>query len=130
MKRIHLLITILIIIYIGVLALIKRLEASAVYNERAFFVEERIVLKDLPRDINNLRIWMPYPVSDRWQKVSDFTLESPFDYSVIVDKTYGNRIIYLKQDQNIPDENTAEIMISFKVKRKEYGLPFDLSRPE
>src|SRR3989339_1052519 len=130
MKRIHLLIAILIISCIGALALIKRLEASAVYNERAFFVEERIVLKDLPRDINNLRIWMPYPVSDRWQKVSDFTLESPFDYSVIVDKTYGNRIIYLKQDQNIPDENTAEIMISFKVKRKEYGLPFDLSRPE
>jgi len=125
MKRIHLLIAILIISCIGALALIKRLEASAVYNERAFFIEERIVLKGLPRDVNNLRIWIPYPVSDRWQKVSDFTLESPFDYRVIVDKTNGTRIIYLKQDQNILDENTAEIRISFNVKRKEYGLPFD-----
>src|SRR3989338_7917741 len=86
MKRIHLLIAILIISCIGALALIKRLEASAVYNERAFFIEERIVLKGLPRDVNNLRIWIPYPVSDRWQKVSDFTLESPFDYRVIVKK--------------------------------------------
>lgn len=95
-------------------------------KERTYFIEERILLKDLPRNTSNLQIWIPYPVNNKWQAISDFKLVSPFDNSFVIDRDYGNRIIYLKSRQNVSDRNLPEIVVSFKVKRKEYGPPFDL----
>lgn len=99
---------------------ITELTADFPQKEKVYFIEERILLKDLPKDISNLRIWIPYPVSDAWQVVSDLRLISLFDASFVVDEEYGNRIIYLKPKQNISDKSTFEIILSFRVKRKEY----------
>jgi transglutaminase-like putative cysteine protease len=122
MKKSNLLIIVLITICIGAPSLIKRLEAGIAYNERSFFVEERIILRGLPRDINNLRIWIPYPVVDTWQTIEDFRLSGPFDYRIITDKEYGNMIIYLKPRRQALDESPVEIKLSFRAKRKEYGI--------
>lgn len=107
------------------------LTADLFLKERTFFIEERIRLKDLPEDADDVRIWIPYPVNDNWQKISDFkVVHSPrpsveglgsFDVSFITDREYGNKIIFLKSKKNQDvDMRASEIIVSFKVQRKEY----------
>ena len=120
MRRLNLLIIFLVIIYMGISSGVKILKAVHVDKERAFFVEERITLKSLPKDKSNMRVWIPYPVSDNWQTISDFKLESPFDADLVTEKEYGNKIIYLTSEQDFSDENTLEVLLRFKVNRKEY----------
>lgn len=93
--------------------------------ERSFLVEEKIRLKNIPDDIDKLRIWIPYPVSDSSQRIDNFKLSSAFDSSIIEDDEYGNKIIYLKPKQKIAAAGASEMTVSFKVERREYGAPFD-----
>lgn len=119
MKKLIVLIAVLLTICTIIYSRTKGLAAVPFVRERVFFVEERITLRNLPQNISNLRVWIPYPVSDRWQVVSDFKMTSPFDSTVIVDKKYGNKIIYLESKSDDLDKAPPEVFLSFKVKRKE-----------
>jgi transglutaminase-like putative cysteine protease len=95
-------------------------------EERTFLIEESIVLKNLPEHTEGLRIWIPYPASDKWQSVSDFSIRDRsssgkklFNKRILTDKKYRNKVIYLsgiKQD-------LSEIMLAYKIERKEYAGP-------
>ncbi|MDP3804163.1 MAG: transglutaminase domain-containing protein [Candidatus Omnitrophota bacterium] len=98
--------------------------------ERSFLVEEKIRLKNLPDDMDKLRIWIPYPVSDSSQRIDDFKLSSAFDASIIEGDEYGNKVIYLKPKQKITGLSASELTFSFKVDRMEYGTPFDPAASE
>ncbi len=117
MKKILFTIVVLISISLGV----NELAVSLSTKDRTFLIEERILFKNLPKDASDLRIWIPYPVSDNWQAIDDFKLVSPFKTSIITDEGYGNKVLFLKIGQNAQNENTSEIIISFKVKRVEYS---------
>jgi len=107
---------------------INALSAGTDSKKCAFFIEEKIIFKNLPQDINSLRIWIPYPVNDARQSIADFNLVSQFASRFILDKEYGNAIIYLTPRQKFQDNNAPEIILSFKVKRKEGSVYLD-SRP-
>lgn len=115
----------LVIIFIGILFGLNKSNAYSISKERTFFAEEKIQLKNLSKDVINLRIWIPYPVNDNWQTISDFKLSGPFNTRFITDKKYGNKIVYLSPRQKALDEGMSEIILSFKVKRKERGASFD-----
>src|SRR3989338_10280351 len=105
-------------IFVGTLAIVNIgiVEGDNIASkERALLIEERILFKDIPKEAKSLGIWIPYPVSDDWQAIYDFELISPFDTEIILDKRYGNRVIYLKQKTGFPEKKDFEIMLSFKV---------------
>lgn len=98
------------------------LAAGSLPKERIFFIEERILLKNLPLDAQEIHLWVPYPVNDTWQVVDDFKLEGPFISQTITDQEYGNKILYLRGNGETLNGNNLKIKISFKVQRKEYGI--------
>lgn len=121
---------IFIIILLITIFLVTRIGAiDTSVNERIFFIEERMVLKNLPKDISNLRVWITYPVSDDWQTTEDFKLAGPFKETLITDKEYGNKVLFLEPKQSVQDENASEIILSFRVKRKENNTSHDLEAP-
>lgn len=96
-------------------------------RERMFFIEEKILLKDIPKGAKDLRIWIPCAVNDEWQLISDFKLISPFDADIITDKKYGNKFLYLKPKERPLKVREKEIILSFKAQRREYNGSYDLT---
>ncbi len=95
------------------------LNAQISLDERVFMIKEKIRLKGIPKDSNGLRLWIPYPVSDAFQKISNFKIEATHETRLIADKDYENKIIYLKIKQGASIEDQPEIILSFKALRKE-----------
>jgi transglutaminase-like putative cysteine protease len=63
------------------------------------------------------RLWLPYPVTDRNQLISD--IETTGDYSAIgvyTDRTYGTPILYAEWPK---DATSRTLAFSFKVERQE-----------
>src|SRR3989338_2300066 len=96
--------------------------AGSLPKERVFFIEERIMFKNLSPGTQNVHLWIPYPVNDGLQAIYNFKLEGPFSSKVITDKEYGNRILYLVARRGALNGNNSGIIITFKVQRKEYGI--------
>ena len=101
--------------------------AKASGRERIFLIEERVSLKELPAKIDELQIWIPFPVSDEWQTVDELKLASPFNAAFITEKEYENRIIRLRPREAVSDKNAYEIKLSFRVQRKECGASDNIS---
>jgi hypothetical protein len=102
---------------------------SAAYlfpKEKLFHIEENILVKNLPEDLGNLSIWVPYPVSDNWQAIEDFKLSAPFKADAITDKEYGNKVLLLKLKKDITYNTPLQITLSFTAKRMEYGTSGNL----
>ena len=95
-------------------------------KERLFLIEEKILIKNLPQDLRNLSVWVPYPVSDNWQAIEDFKLTAPFKADVIIDNEYGNNILIFKSKKDTVCNTPLQITISYMTKRKEYGASGDL----
>lgn len=119
MKKFIIAIIVSIIISSG----IAKLSADFSVGEREFLIEEKILLKNLPKDTSELRLWIPYPVSDSSQEISDFKIEVPHKGVLVIDKKYGNKFIYLKTRQKALSGNLPRITLSFKVLRKELSVP-------
>lgn len=122
MKKFTFIIVILIILLLG----ISQLSASFFPRERLFLIEENILVKNLPKDLKELRVWVPYPVSDNWQAIEDFKLTAPFKADVIMDKEYGNRALLLKLKKDVTYSIPLQITLSFKAKRREYSTLLNL----
>lgn len=119
MKKFTLAIIVLIVVSLGMV----ELSAEFSVGERLFLIEEKILLKNLPKDANELRLWIPYPVSDDFQQISGFNIEAPAKGLLIIDKEYNNKFIYLETRQKELLRNLPEIILSFKVLRKELKHP-------
>ena len=122
MKKFTIIIVIVMIVPLG----ISGLAAQFSPKERLFLIEEKILIKNLPKEAGNLRVWAPYPVSDNWQAIEDFKLTAPFKADVIMDKEYGNRILILKSKKDATYNMPLQITLSYMTKRREYGASGDL----
>ncbi|MEW6101051.1 MAG: transglutaminase-like domain-containing protein, partial [Candidatus Omnitrophota bacterium] len=90
-------------------------------KEKDFVIEEKIFLEELPADISELRIWIPYPVNDNWQEVEDFKIDGEFESRIVKDKRFGNNAVFLTPKKDIDLESASKISVSFRVKRREYN---------
>lgn len=111
-----------------ILILSQSLTARGMYmeKERDFLIEEKMLLSGLPDKVTGLRIWIPYPPTERNQSVTDFKLTSSFDTRIIRDKKYGNQIIYLTPRKSVAYGKDQEIILSYRVKRREAGSTAEL----
>jgi transglutaminase-like putative cysteine protease len=59
-----------------------------------FDVSYRTQIKNLPRDAEDVHIWMPLPPSDAAQQITDLEVESPLPYELTHDPIHGNEMLY------------------------------------
>ncbi|MFN3505713.1 MAG: transglutaminase-like domain-containing protein [Caldimicrobium sp.] len=70
-----------------------------------------------PKEAKIVRLWIPYPISNTHQTISDIEIKGNFDYSgVYTENNYSVPILYL--EWRGPKEK-REANFNFKVKRKE-----------
>lgn len=130
MKKVFLIIGILTVSFALIFIGMEKSKADFFAPERTFLVHEKIQLTDLPKDATNLRLWIPYPVSDNSQIITDFKLKSSFKDSIVVDPKYGNKIVYLEMELERSREDIPEVTISYKVIRKAFSGSSDTAEPE
>lgn len=85
-------------------------------KERRAEVTFKINVK-VPPGAQEVRLWLPYPVSDENQTVEDVRIDGNFTQNgVYREKKFGNMALYSKWEK--PNEE-AKLNFSFKVQRKE-----------
>ncbi len=86
--------------------------------ERSFEFTYRSTIKNIPEGASKVSVWLPYPVSDDHQEITDLKVVTPYPTSLHKDSFYGNTILYLEVES--PKERSVPVEVSFRVKRKEY----------
>ncbi|MFZ0737999.1 MAG: transglutaminase domain-containing protein [Candidatus Acidiferrales bacterium] len=66
-----------------------------------------------------LRLWIPVPVSNSWQEISDLKIESPVKYRTTRDAEYGNRYAYFEVKSPQAD---LDVHMNFRVVRHEHRV--------
>ncbi len=70
----------------------------------------------LPDITNSARIWIPIPSTDSYQKVKIKSINTPEKYTIIEEREYGNKILYME----LSHKNSGEIIeLCFEVERLE-----------
>ena len=85
---------------------------------RTFEFHYSAVVHDIPADAKRVEVWIPYPVTDPHQTVSDVTVDCPFPTKIATDPEYGNKILSVAVDR--PRDGSVPIAVSFRVVREEY----------
>lgn len=120
-------IVLLCVLVIGIILLSNRSSAMLSGRERTFFIEEKVSLKSGLLKTDYLQIWIPAPSDDEWQTVSDFNLESPIPAKTLAENKYGNKILYIESREGVPADKPQEIILSYKIQRKERGAQKGIS---
>lgn len=111
----------LCIAVIGVILIGNKSSAVLSSRERTFFIEERLSLKSALLKTDYLQIWIPIPSDDEWQVVADFNLKSQIPAKILTENKYRNKILYLDSKEGVPADGPQEIILSYKIQRKERG---------
>ena len=78
-------------------------------------------------DGQKVRLWLPYPVSDADQQITDVRYQGDYDEAgVYTDRIFGNPMLYARWS---PDAENRVLTFSFRVTREEVRVK-DLSQPE
>ena len=85
--------------------------------ERSIEFNEKITVP-VPKGSKNVRIWIPVPGNDFYQRAELLSLESPCSYRITEEKDFGNRMIYLEPKSPIKGD-AIEISAFYKIIRKE-----------
>lgn len=73
---------------------------------------------NIPEHAGKVAVWLPYPVSDANQEITQLELVSPYPTSLSKDPEYGNSILYLSAKH--PRDRSIKVEMKFRVKRREY----------
>jgi len=100
----------------SILVVIPFLLSVSEAKERRVEVAFKINLK-APDNSKNVRIWIPYPVSDENQTIEDVKIGGNYSYQGIYkENEFGNSILYAEW-KNLTKERT--LTYTFKIRRKE-----------
>ncbi|MBZ5551308.1 MAG: transglutaminase domain-containing protein [Acidobacteriia bacterium] len=92
--------------------------SSVTPAQRTLVFTYSTTIKDLPADSGTLKLWLPLPVSDANQTVSDLSITSPYPYRVRSEPRFGNSLLFVEVDK--PAKPSLNVEVRFKVTRKEY----------
>lgn len=109
----------------GWLLLGKTLERNHDKQELSIKITETLKLK-LPKYSERLRIWIPLPATNRYQRVENLHIKSPWRYSVGKDPDFGNEFLFTEA-KSMPEE-LQEITLEYLIVRREQrGFDLDNS---
>ncbi len=72
-------------------------------EDRRFELTYRTIVRDLPEGAQSLRIWIPIPVSDQDQEVSDLRIDGCPGCSTTRESEYGNTMLYAAIEHPRPE---------------------------
>lgn len=81
-------------------------------------VSYRTEIRDLPKDAENVRIWMPVPPNTAGQHITKFEVDSPVRYEYTRDPALGTRMLYFETNTMEPFAVEAR----YHVARKQTGI--------
>ncbi len=81
-------------------------------------VSYRTEIRDLPKDAENVRIWMPVPPNSASQHITKFEVDSPVRYGYTRDPAFGTRMLYFETDTMEPFAVEAR----YHIARKQTGI--------
>lgn len=84
---------------------------------RRFEFRYTATVRGFPAGAKKARIWVPLPVSDEAQEITNLVVESPIPHTVGGDTVYGNRFACFEAVAPLPAE--IPIMLSAHVERRE-----------
>lgn len=98
-------------------------------KQREFEFIYTATIDGIPKDAEEVDVWIPYPQDKSYQKILDVSINSPFPAKLNYDKKYGNTILYVKVLN--PGLQNFQIEIKYKVLRKEKNSSYViLKNPE
>ncbi len=80
-------------------------------NQFSFTYQVRV--NAIPKDANDVKIWVPLAHSDNYQKVLDLKIKSPYPYQIFEETQYGNKILYLSFVK--PTDEKLEFEVQYDV---------------
>lgn len=87
-----------------------------VKKARSFQFTYKLEVLEIPQDAEDVEIFMPIPVSNSYQAISDVKIVSPYDYDILEKPQYNCRILHMNVDDKISD--SLQITLQFNVNRK------------
>ncbi len=88
-------------------------------KERQFEFTYRAVIHDLPVDAARVRVWIPVPVSSRYQRVTLKKVSGPVRLRETRETHFGNRMMY--GELNHSRKSSLEFTFTYEVTRHEYS---------
>ena len=72
-------------------------ESAATKGKKIHFeLKYAATIKDIPETAKTIRIWIPYPQSDAYQRIFSLKIDSPYPSYIHQESEYGNRFLYLE----------------------------------
>jgi transglutaminase-like putative cysteine protease len=105
-----------IIIFIANTIFITNNSEAREPKKRYFEFIYKVDIIGIPKYAKDIRVWIPYPVSTKNQRIVDVKLESPYPVALKYDREWGNPILYMKP--NLADTDFT-IILKFKILRYE-----------
>lgn len=87
-------------------------------KSRGIEFDYEVVIKDIPADASEVKIWLPQPPQNAYQEIEQISSYPEGLSRITYDKTYHNKIIYyiLKSP-----ENNMRILVNYKIRRYEHA---------
>ena len=62
-----------------------------------------------------VEVWIPVPYENKWQKIKELSVSSPFPFKLLEEGEYGNRFVYVKTGAfKEPKEITIKVLVERK----------------
>ena len=111
--------TLLGISALAAISLAERTPGEFSPPSRTFLFTYQVTLKDLPRDAQRVRVWIPCAVTDSNQTVVLKKVNAPVHLRETRQEPFGNHILY--GEILHPPTGPAEFTVEYQVTRKEYS---------
>ncbi len=119
MKKRAIAVTVLLLLATLVLFLRRDVTLSSTTPaQRSFNFTYSATVKELPEGSSTLKFWLPLPLSDSNQTISDLKITSSSPYRVGSETRYGNSVLFMEVDK--PSSPPLMVEVRFRVTRKEY----------
>jgi transglutaminase-like putative cysteine protease len=91
-------------------------------TSRSFEFTYTVTVPALPAASAPLRVWIPLPDHDAYQKISDLRIEAPVDHTIVQHAEYGNEfaVFVVYPQQATPP---FDIVLRFQATRYEHRVP-------
>jgi transglutaminase-like putative cysteine protease len=78
------------------------------------------LISGLPQGVNEVKVWIPLPVSRGAQTVSDVIIDSPYKWARYKDAEFGNEYAFATIEN--PPAGDLAVRVSFKATRREVSI--------
>jgi transglutaminase-like putative cysteine protease len=91
--------------------------AQPLPRSRAFHIEYKTTVKDVPAGAKRVELWIPAPHSDAYQKIANLRIDSPVPYEMTT-AADGNTMVHIATDR--PADGAFTITMSLDAARVEH----------